>query len=118
MKTKTWILLFSFLAFLCAVLSFIFFLGSEECDTVQVYSDGELVLTLNLAEDGEYRIGLGEEWNVINVKDGKVFVSSASCSSQDCVRHYPADHGAPIVCLPNRLVIEFAEGEEYDAVLR
>ncbi len=118
MKTKNWIILFASLALLCAILSVIFLFGGEQHSTAQVYSKGELVLTLNLSEEGEFRIEQGEEWNIICVKDGKVSVASASCASQDCVHHSPANHGMPIVCLPNRLVIEFADTEGFDTVLR
>ena len=49
--------------------------------------------------------------------NGKVSVSEASCPSQDCVRHLPSDSGAPIVCLPNRMVIKFADEAGYDALI-
>ena len=51
------------------------------------------------------------------VKDGKVAVTSASCPSQDCVKHGFSDRGAPIVCLPNRLTIEFSSDASYDALI-
>lgn len=117
MKTRTWIFIFSTLAVVCIVLSVFFFTGNEK-NTALVYSDGVLVHSVDLTQDAEYRIEFGEEWNILTVKNGKISVSSASCSSQDCVRHGQSNHGAPIVCLPNRLVIEFAERNGLDAVLR
>lgn len=118
MKTKHWILLFSLFALLCALLSLIFAFWGAPAQWVRVYSDGVLVQQINLGKDGEYLIENGEEWNLLTVSRGKIQVSSASCQGQDCVHHPPADHGAPIVCLPNRLVLEFSSGETQDAFLR
>ena len=53
----------------------------------------------------------------IAVRDGKIAVTDASCASRDCVRHAPADHGAPIVCLPNHLAIKFTNSSDYDALI-
>ena len=118
MKTKYWILIFAVLAVLCILLSVLFFCTGRPGDRALVYSDGKLVRTIDLKEDGEYTIKNGEEWNVLTVKDGKICVSSASCKNQDCVHQGAANHGAPIVCLPNHLVIQFEDAGELDAVLK
>ncbi len=115
MKTKTWILLFALLAVLCLVLSFIF-LRAPVSNFARVYTENKLVLELDLRKNGEYRIENGESWNILTVKDGKISVSSASCPTQDCVRCGEQNSGAPIVCLPNRMVIEFGDTEELDAL--
>lgn len=117
MKTRSWILLFSALALICTVLSAVIFLGAESAATAVVYSDGEAVRSIDLSVDGEYRIDCGESWNILTVRDGKISVTAASCASQDCVHHAPADSGAPIVCLPNRLVIRFTDGTTLDAMI-
>ena len=117
MKTKYWIILFSALILICAGLWLLFSLGGSDGSTARVYSNGELVLSVDLRIEGEYQVDYGEEWNTLKVDDGKIYVSAASCASQDCVHHAPANKGAPIVCLPNRLVIEFSTNE-FDAVLK
>ena len=116
MKTRFWILLFLSIAVVCAGLS-IWLLGGRAETTAEVYSDGKLVQTIDLAVDGEYRIESGGGWNVLTVSGGKIAVTSASCPTQDCVHHAAADHGAPIVCLPNRLVVQFSTPSELDALL-
>ena len=116
MKTRFWILLFLSIAVVCAGLS-IWLLGGRAETTAEVYSDGKLVQTIDLAVDGEYRIESGGGWNVLTVSGGKITVTSASCPTQDCVHHAAADHGAPIVCLPNRLVVQFSTPSELDALL-
>ncbi|MBE6984087.1 MAG: NusG domain II-containing protein [Ruminococcaceae bacterium] len=117
MKTKTWILIFATLALICSILNLLLFYGGEENNTALVYSDGTLVERIDLTQDADYRIDFGKEWNILSVKNGKISVSSASCATQDCVRHGQSNHGAPIVCLPNRLVIEF-EDTQLDAFLK
>ncbi len=117
MKTKTWILIFSVLAALCLALSVLIFYGGDEKSTALVYSDGALIRRIDLREDGEYLIEFGEQWNLLRVSNGMLCVSDASCASHDCINSGARNHGAPIVCLPNRLVIEF-ENAQLDAVLR
>ena len=106
MKTRTWILIVTVLSVVCVGLNFLFFRTGDASRYAEVYSDGELALTLDLQVDGTYRVGTADQWNVLTVENGKVSVSEASCPSQDCVRHLPSDRGAPIVCLPNHLVAE------------
>lgn len=104
------------LAAVCLALSFFLSSGGGK-STAEVYSGGRLVLTIDLSENGTYRIDYGADWNLLTVRDGKLCVSSASCASQDCVRHGAANSGAPIVCLPNRLVIKFTDSAAVDAML-
>lgn len=72
--------------------------------------DGKELGSYPLSEDTEVRIGseLGE--NILVIKDGKAYVSSADCPDGICVSHYPISReGETIVCLPHRLVIRIAE---------
>ena len=118
MKTKYWVLIFSALAVICIVLTVLFFCTGTSKSQALVYSDGKLVQKIDLSKDGEYKIVSGEDWNILTVRDGKIRVSSASCRNQDCVYQGASDHGAPIVCLPNHLVIRFEDAGELDAVLK
>jgi len=117
MKSTTWILLFSVLALFCLVSSFFLLWDRESEDHAIITSDGVEAMQLDLSVDGTYIIPYGEEWNIVTVKDGKIAVTSASCSSQDCVKHGYSNSGAPIVCLPNRLVITFTTQETHDAMV-
>ncbi len=117
MKTKNWILIFSLLALCCLALSLLFFRCGKEKNTALVYSDGALVLRIDLSKDDEYRIENATRWNVLTVKDGNICVSDASCPTHECVKSGARNHGAPIVCLPNRLVIEFSDAQ-LDAMLQ
>ena len=44
---------------------------------------------------------------MVTIQDGMVFMEEANCPDQICVREGPTNQTAdPIVCLPNRLVVE------------
>ena len=82
---------------------------------VQVVQNGEIVDTFPLGKDQTHRYEAANGgYNIVTVREGKVSVSEASCPDQICVRHGPTDQTAdPIVCLPNRLVVQvLSPGEE------
>lgn len=115
MKTRHWIIIFGTLALICGVLTLIFSAGGG--NTAQVFSHGELIMTIDLSNDAVYQIGTEDHWNELTVSGGKLWVSAASCPSQDCVHRGAANSGLPILCLPNELLIKFAESENFDAVI-
>ena len=115
MKTKTWLFLIGAFCLLCAAATVLLPLLSTQSAAAEVYSDGVLVLTLDLSKNGEYTVRSEYGENGLRVEDGKVWVSAASCANRDCMRHAPSDSGAPIVCLPNRLVIQFQGEQSVDA---
>lgn len=81
----------------------------------EILRDNEVVCTLNLSEEGDryFRIECESGWNEITVKDGKICVSDADCPDRTCVKSgYLRHEHFPVVCLPHRLVIRFAEDAE------
>ncbi|MBR6718682.1 MAG: NusG domain II-containing protein [Oscillospiraceae bacterium] len=96
-----------------AVLSVIVLRHSDRV-LVEIVQDGTVIQTLDLrsAADQEIRIESpdGSSYNIVSVQNGTVAVREAGCPDQTCV-HMGAlktDH-LPIVCLPNRLIVRFAE---------
>ena len=79
---------------------------------VEILQDGELLYTLNLdqAEDQTFTVTYEGRSNEIEIKEHRIRVKSADCSDQICV-HMDWLEAAPIVCLPNRLSIQYADGE-------
>lgn len=63
-----------------------------------------------------------DAYNIVNIADGKVSVTEATCKNQVCVHHGEISMaGESIVCLPNRMVVRIdAQGSEegggYDSV--
>ena len=77
--------------------------------------DGELVEEIDLSAVTEpYTFtleGPGGFTNTIQVEHGRIRVLEAGCPDQVCVNQgYISDGTVPIVCLPNRLVIEIVGG--------
>ncbi len=108
MKTKFWIAVIAVVLMLCAGLSAWFFLGGETATSVRVFSGGELVCVLDLGSDTGFVVEHDGGTNEITVRNGKVAVTAADCPDHYCMDMGFRNGGAPIVCLPNALVIEFA----------
>lgn len=107
-STKVWLVLIGLL--LAAGIAGMVFVRSarEEGGQVQITWNDRVQGTYPLSEDCtlvyEGETGLR---NVVTIRDGTVFMKEATCPDQICVRHGPTSQTAdPIVCLPNRLVVE------------
>jgi hypothetical protein len=74
----------------------------------QVY--GEYPLDRDVTERIEFPDGT---YNVLEIKDGVVDMTEASCPDQICVYHYTiSKNQESIVCLPNKVIITIENGEE------
>lgn len=115
MKTKFWILILAALLAFC-VGSGAWLLLPREGAYVQVWQDGKLLHTLDLGVDRVVQVRTQYGYNRIEVRDGKVSVTEADCPDHYCMDRGFCSDGAPIVCLPNRLVIRFAGDKKTDGV--
>lgn len=111
MKTRYWIIVLALL--LAASSAAAFFLGrdNQPADTVQVLSEGKLLYTLSLNKDQTITVKTERGSNSITVQDGKVAVTEADCPDGYCMARGYCSSGAQIVCLPHRLVLQFADSE-------
>ena len=101
MKTKHWIMVFVGLAL---VLLAILLLRPKQSGLVGIYRDGRLIETVDLTKDRTIPL------DGAAVQDGEIYMESAECPDQICVEHGPLHPGGtPIVCLPNRLSIQWIE---------
>ena len=92
----------------------------QEHPVAKITSNGELLEVIDLTGSGEKTFhisaGNGGGFNTVQVKDGEIWVSEASCPDQVCVDQGKISDGTvPIVCLPNKLVIEIVGGDGLDA---
>lgn len=89
-------------------------------NTVNIVRDSKVLYTFDLskAEDTTFDIDYNGSTNTVEIKDGKIRVLKAECPDNTCVHMgWLSSSAMPIVCLPNHLVIEFAENNsEIDAV--
>lgn len=103
------------LVLLCGGIS-AFLLAPGQAQAVKVISEGKLVDTLPLSQDTRLEIVSSRGTNVVTVQAGKVAVTQADCPDQHCVNRGFCSGGAQIVCLPNRLVLEFVGKQAVDGV--
>ena len=116
MKTKFWIAALALALILCIGLS-ILTLGGEEATQAQITSGGKVIRIVDLHIDQEFTVETSDGYNVVTVKDGKIAVTEASCPDHYCMARGFCNSGAQIVCLPNRLVIEFLAEQEIDGIV-
>ena len=114
MKTKYWVLLFAAVLALCAGLSLLLLRGSGST-RAEIWSEGQLLRTVDLRRDQTFTVETGLGTNTVEVRGGTIRVTEADCPDQICVRRGACSGGAPVVCLPHRLVIRFTGGGAVDA---
>ena len=117
MKNGIWIILIAAILVACLALSFFLLRPSGPAAYAEIWSEGKLLHTLPLAVDRQITVETQLGTNVITVKGGKIAVTEASCPDHYCMHRGCCDGGSSIVCLPNRLVIEFLGEQEVDFVV-
>lgn len=104
MKKKEVLFIGSILLFALLLWIGINFLGRGSHDTVRITVDGKEYGIYSLSKDQTITVN---DTNICEIKDGKIFMVSASCPDQLCVEQHAIDkRGGTIVCLPNKVVIE------------
>ena len=116
MKTKYWILALALLLVLCLGLTMLT-MGGEAASRARITSGGKVIRTVDLSFDQEFTVETADGYNVITVKDGRIAVTEASCPDHHCMARGFCNSGAQIVCLPNRLVIDFLGEAEIDGIV-
>lgn len=120
MKNRIWIIIFSAVIVVCALIYF-FTIGSfSNAQYVGIYQDNVLIEKINLDTlTDDRKITLIGEYgkNDILLSQGHIKMLSAQCPDQTCVKHEELKKGGtPIICLPNKIVIKWENTtEDYDA---
>lgn len=117
MTTKFWIRILAAIFAVSLWLGVVLLMPGEAAEAVNIYADGKLVKTVSLKRDQEFTVESQNGTNVITIRDGKIAVTEADCPDHYCMQRGFCDGGTAIVCLPNRLVIEFAGEQEIDGVV-
>ena len=108
-KIKNDIIFIFALLLLISIIGIATILFRSEGAFVTVSVDGKSVGSYNLDNDLSLEILTGENDNQINrlvIKDGRAFVSEATCPDGICAKHKPIfREGESIVCLPHKVVI-------------
>ena len=100
--------------FLAGVAGSFFVRNSPQGQVVQVVQDGKVLYTFDLPrqDDQDIRIEYEGRTNVIQIQDGRIRMLEADCPDHICMQMGWLDSAAPIVCLPNHLVIQFASSQD------
>ena len=117
MNSKYWLLIFVLLVIICGVLSICLFLPGKAAETAEIWSDGVLVKRVSLQTDQTFTVVGENGTTVVTVSAGKISVSDADCPDHYCMQRGFCNSGAQIVCLPNRLVIKFADSGPVDGAV-
>lgn len=105
------------LIILCAAIFVIglagsFFLLNRPHGTwIEIVQENEVLYRLDLADAENQTIEIEYEGrvNIVQIENHKVRMSEADCPDHTCIKMGWLDSSMPIVCLPNRLVIQFAD---------
>ena len=115
-SNRFWLMLLGGLLLISAVVGWMF--AGKDGKTAVVTLDGIVLAEIDLSKvETSYTIEAeGKYHNTIEFDCGRVRVSHADCPDQVCVdTGWIEDGTVPIVCLPNRLVIEITgEGDGLD----
>lgn len=117
MKTKHWLILLGSIFALCIAAAVLLSLQTPAA-CVKVISDGKTVAVLDLSEDTELTVPYEGGSNTVTVQDGFVCVSAATCPDGYCMKCGSRNCGLPIICLPNRLVLQFSDRGDIDGITR
>ena len=100
------------IVFLVSLALSIWLLKASDQQLVEVVSDGEVIYIIDLSEakDTDFTVMYNGSSNTIQIRDGEIWVKEAQCPDQTCVKMGKLHSDSlPIICLPNRLIIRFAE---------
>lgn len=106
--TKFWIALITILL-LCTLPGIVLFFSESESMTAEIIFQGEAIeqIALDCVTESYTITVAGKIGNTsISVEPGHIRVLASDCPDQICVNHgWLKSEAAPIVCLPNELVI-------------
>ena len=117
MKTKIWIVMIAAILALCVGLSLLFLMPGEGARRASILSGGKLLREVELSQAQTFTVESEKGRNVVTVRDGKIAVTEADCPDHYCMEMGFRNGGAPIVCLPNGLVIEFVDDGGVDGAV-
>lgn len=98
--------------FIVSLIMSYFILQPSEKRIVEIVQEDVVIETIDLdhAQNREFIIRYKDSSNTIRIEDGEIWVSEAECPDHTCMKMGKLySENLPIVCLPNRLIIRFAE---------
>ena len=98
----------AFILLIVGIASSVFLIyGGVAGETVRISVGGTTYGTYDLNKDAIIDVTVNGHHNVVEIKDGAVFITDADCPDQLCIRQGAISNTSQsIVCLPNKVVIE------------
>ncbi|NLJ70166.1 MAG: NusG domain II-containing protein [Clostridiaceae bacterium] len=96
-----------------AVISFFLIQSMKKVGgSVLVLKNNQEIDKFPLNENTKKMIEFDGQYNQLIIQDSKVWIESANCPNQICVKHPKIQYsGETIICLPHQLVITIVDGE-------
>lgn len=114
---KKFAIVFALIIFICVCVAFLLCAIHSDTNIVTISVDGEVYEEMDLSQDREILVKTERGINKISVFDGKISIIDADCPDKLCIRHGELHNKFDaIVCLPNRVVIEYKNKKSLDAV--
>ena len=121
MKSKKLWITVCIVIFLIGIAGILWVIFRPHGQTVRIVQNGKTLYTIDLDHSADRTIEVEYQGskNIIEIKDHRIYVKEADCPDQTCVKMGELKSGAaPIVCLPNKLIIEFTEDDDIDAEVK
>lgn len=121
MKVKNILLIICILTFFAGLIGSLWLIFKPHSQTVQIIQDGKVLYTVDLenSEDKKIEVEYQGNKNIIQIDNHKISITDAECPDQICVKMGELkSSAAPIICLPNKLVVKFVETDEADAEVK
>ena len=116
-SNKKFTIVFALVILICIGIAILLNAIHSDSNLVTISVDGDIYEKVDLSKDREFLIKTNHGTNKIQVLDGKISVIDATCPDKLCVRHGELNNKFDaIVCLPNRVVIEYKNEEDIDAL--
>lgn len=111
---KKWPFLLVGIVFLTGIVGSFLLLQHPDTDWVEIIQNGNVLYRLNLTqtEDQIIEVKYEDRLNRIEIQDHKIHMLEADCPDHTCINMGWLNSAAPIVCLPNHLVIQFSDSEK------
>ena len=114
---KKFAIIFALIILICVCVAVFLCAIHSDSNIVVVSVDGEIYEKIDLSQDREILVKTELGTNKIQVLEGKIAIIDADCPDKLCIRHGELHNEFDaIVCLPNRVVIEYKNEKNIDAV--
>lgn len=107
------VLVITVILFASAVVAMFVFNRQADRKIVEIVQNGEVIYTLDLASEKDRSFNIDSPdggYNTVTISGGTICISDADCPDHTCIKTgVLRSETIPVVCLPHRLVIRFAE---------